>query len=88
MEKDQNISVSVLGQTFLREHQDKTPLLETLEQHNIEIPSHCREGFCGVCRTQLLSGQVEYTIDPLAYVDDNEILPCCCRPITSISIKP
>ena len=65
---------------------DKT-LLESLEANNVEIHSHCREGFCGTCRTQLISGEVEYIIDPLAYIDDDEILPCCCKAISNIAIE-
>lgn len=62
-------------------------LLETLESHNIDVQFHCREGFCGACRTKILSGEVDYTTDPLAFIDDDEILPCCCKPISDITIK-
>lgn len=30
--------------------------------------------------TQEKSGDVKYDNDPLAYVGQDEILPCCCRP--------
>jgi ferredoxin len=69
------------------QHQPNTTLLETIEQHNIEIQYHCREGYCGACRSKLISGEVEYTTDPLAFIDDDEILPCCCIPIKNIEIK-
>lgn len=62
-------------------------LLESLECHRLEVHSHCREGFCGACRTKLVSGEVEYTTDPLAYIDDDEILPCCCIPKSDLVIK-
>ncbi|MFS1704968.1 class I ribonucleotide reductase maintenance protein YfaE [Alteromonas sp. AMM-1] len=62
-------------------------LLESLESHNIDVQFHCREGFCGACRTKILSGEVDYTTDPLAFIDDDEILPCCCKPISDITIK-
>ncbi|AXR06790.1 class I ribonucleotide reductase maintenance protein YfaE [Salinimonas sediminis] len=64
---------------------DKT-LLESLEQHGIDVHYHCREGFCGACRTKLLAGNVRYTTDPLAYIDDDEILPCCCIPLTHLKV--
>ncbi|MBD3584399.1 2Fe-2S ferredoxin-like protein [Salinimonas sp. HHU 13199] len=64
---------------------DKT-LLETIEAHNIDVHFHCREGFCGACRTKLLCGKVSYTTDPLAYIDDDEILPCCCIPTSALKI--
>ena len=65
---------------------DKT-LLSALEAANIHIHFHCREGFCGACRTKLLDGEVEYTTDPLAFIDDDEILPCCCVAKSALKIK-
>ncbi len=62
-------------------------LLESLESQGIHIHYHCREGFCGACRSTLLEGDVDYTTDPLAYFDDDEILPCCCVPKTPLKIK-
>ncbi|PKG97434.1 class I ribonucleotide reductase maintenance protein YfaE [Paraglaciecola sp. MB-3u-78] len=67
-------------------HPPQNTLLETIEQHQIEIQYHCREGYCGACRTKLTKGQVEYKTDPLAFIDDDEILPCCCFPISDIQI--
>ena len=61
-------------------------LLEHLEANDIEVHYHCREGYCGACRTKLNEGSVEYHIDPLAFIDDDEILPCCCKPSSHINI--
>jgi ferredoxin len=69
------------------EHPPNNTLLETIEQQQIEIQYHCREGYCGACRSELVSGEVKYTTDPLAFIDDNEILPCCCIPISNIEVK-
>jgi ferredoxin len=82
-----NKTVQLYGNESLIEQQADSTLLESLESHNIELHSHCREGFCGTCRTKLISGEVEYIIDPLAYIDDDEILPCCCKAISNIEIK-
>lgn len=62
-------------------------LLECMENNDIEVQFHCREGFCGACRTKLLSGEIEYNIAPLAYLDDDEFLPCCSVPKTDIEIE-
>ncbi|QBG34574.1 class I ribonucleotide reductase maintenance protein YfaE [Litorilituus sediminis] len=63
-------------------------LLECLESADIEVHYHCRDGFCGACRVTLTSGQVAYPKgEPLAFIADGEILPCCCMPITDISIE-
>ena len=61
-------------------------ILEALEKANIEVTYQCREGFCGACRAQLNSGEVIYNQEPLAFVRDGEILMCCSKPVTDISI--
>lgn len=55
-------------------------MLEGLERQGYEVEYQCRAGYCGSCRTTLLDGEVSYLIEPLAYVNPGEILPCCCRP--------
>ena len=43
-------------------------LLEAAEEHGITIPSSCRQGQCGTCKTRLLAGNVrmdaEEGLDP------------------------
>jgi ferredoxin len=43
-------------------------LLEAAEEHGVGIPSSCRQGQCGTCKTKLLGGQVrmdaEEGLDP------------------------
>ncbi|MGS2720278.1 class I ribonucleotide reductase maintenance protein YfaE [Paraglaciecola aestuariivivens] len=81
-----SILVKIIDQNTVT-HTPNQSLLETLEQHNVEIQYHCREGYCGACRSTLISGEVTYTTDPLAFIDDDEILPCCCVPNQDIEIK-
>jgi ferredoxin len=69
------------------QHSPNSSLLETIEEHEIDIEYHCREGYCGACRSKLISGKVDYITDPLAFIDDDEILPCCCVPISNIEIE-
>ncbi|MCG6200328.1 class I ribonucleotide reductase maintenance protein YfaE [Psychromonas antarctica] len=52
-------------------------LLENLEAQAIKMEFHCRTGHCGACRCQLISGQVNYRVSPLAYCRQNEVLTCC-----------
>ncbi|MFT6987228.1 MAG: ferredoxin [Psychromonas sp.] len=52
-------------------------LLENLEAQEISVEYHCRDGYCGACRCQLHSGEVEYKNDPLAYYREGEVLTCC-----------
>lgn len=78
--------IEILDVTTI-ETADNQTLLETLETNKIHIHYQCRDGFCGACRTTLLSGSVEYTTDPLAFIDDDEILPCCCYATSNCKIK-
>lgn len=78
--------VTVNPEKVVEQQPDKT-LLESLELENIEVHYHCREGFCGACRSKLLNGKVKYLTDPLAFIDDDEILPCCCQAVEDIEIR-
>lgn len=69
------------------EQKPDSSMLESLEAQGIEVHFHCREGFCGACRTKLISGSVTYLTDPLAFIDDDEILPCCCKANDNVCIK-
>ena len=66
---------------------DKNTVLESLEAANLKPHYHCRDGFCGVCRCKLVSGQVEYINDPLAYIRKGEFLACVSYPTTDIEIE-
>lgn len=60
-------------------------LLTLLESHEIYIiENNCREGFCGICRTTIRQGKVKYINKPIAYINKDEILPCCCKALGSI----
>jgi len=62
-------------------------ILDNLEAKNIKSPYQCREGYCGACCVKLICGQVEYIEEPMAFCDDDEILPCVCKAISDITIK-
>ncbi|WJG11153.1 class I ribonucleotide reductase maintenance protein YfaE [Aliiglaciecola sp. LCG003] len=87
MSSKDNLFVITVGDHPAFPYQSDDTVLECLEKHNIEVHFHCREGFCGACRTTMLSGDVEYTTDPLAYIDDDEILPCCCTAKSDLHLK-
>lgn len=54
-------------------------LLDALISSGHEVEYQCRGGYCGSCRTKVISGSVEYDEPPLAHLDSDEILPCCCK---------
>ncbi|CAX60576.1 class I ribonucleotide reductase maintenance protein YfaE [Erwinia billingiae] len=62
-------------------------LLDALEAHQVCVEYQCREGYCGSCRTRLLKGEVCYTAKPLAFVQHDEILPCCCKANGDIELE-
>lgn len=62
-------------------------LLESLEAQDVQVPYQCREGYCGGCRTDLVEGEVAYLQEPMAWINEGEILPCCCVPKTPLKLK-
>lgn len=62
-------------------------LLESLEKAGIQIESNCRQGFCGLCRTKLTKGEVEYIAQPLGFTRNGEVLACCCKPKDNLDIE-
>ena len=75
--------ISVNGQCL---DYQKGTLLETLKRFNTAPNSECESGFCGACRTQLVTGKVEYIQEPIGFVGAGEILPCICKPQGDIEI--
>lgn len=73
--------------TFEVDVQGGKPLLESMENAGVETHYHCRNGFCGACRTRLVAGQVNYTTEPLAYVRQGDILPCVCIAVTDLELE-
>lgn len=61
-------------------------LLEALERTGHRVEYQCRNGYCGSCRLKVLAGQVCYATQPLAFIGQDEILPCCCQVITDLTI--
>jgi len=83
----QTHSISIDDEIVEFQADDKT-ILNCLENNNIEVHYHCRDGFCGACRVKLCKGRIEYPNgEPLAFVGNGEILTCCCVPVSDISIE-
>ena len=43
-------------------------LLAALESHQVQVEYQCRSGYCGSCRCRLVSGQVDWLTEPLAFI--------------------
>ena len=61
------------------EFHNQCSLLDFLEQQQIFHEYQCREGFCGSCRVAIKKGEVSYPTPPLAFINKDEILLCCCK---------
>ncbi|MCJ8352173.1 class I ribonucleotide reductase maintenance protein YfaE [Moritella sp.] len=79
------ITLTTDSGSFQVSSQDSS-LLDTLERTGHQIEYQCRQGYCGACRTPLISGTVTYTTDPLATVAPGSILPCCCKADSDIKL--
>ena len=62
-------------------------LLEQIENKGLTVETHCRSGFCGMCRTRLVKGQVAYEEMPIAFVNEGEVLVCCAKAKTDVTLE-
>jgi ferredoxin-NADP reductase len=64
-----------------------TTLLRAASAERLPIPSSCRKGVCGTCRTRLVSGTVEMKNGGglrQRDIDQGWILPCCSKPTSPV----
>ncbi len=61
-------------------------LLQALLAEGFALPYQCRSGYCGRCRIRLRRGQIRYLQPPLAWVEEDQILPCCARPTSALEL--
>jgi vanillate O-demethylase ferredoxin subunit len=57
-------------------------ILQTLEDHGIELPCSCREGLCRTCETPLLAGKADHRDFVLSDEErkaNTSIIPCVSR---------
>lgn len=62
-------------------------LLDSLEAQDVDVHYQCREGYCGSCRAKLLEGEIHQVNEPMAWLNDDEILLCCSIPRSNIKLK-
>lgn len=78
--------VRLQGQPVLLFTEQQGSLLQALETKKVNIFAECRNGFCGACKTKIISGTVCYSNEPLAELDIDECLPCCCIPTSDLDL--
>ncbi|MBD1577590.1 MULTISPECIES: class I ribonucleotide reductase maintenance protein YfaE [Vibrio] len=73
-----------VNQATLLETNSNTTLLEAMESEGLQPEFQCRDGHCGACKCELVSGEVEYVGFALAFTHPKEILPCICKAKTDL----
>lgn len=63
-----------------------TSLLEFAEECDVPVQWACRTGVCHNCETAMISGTVDYTLEPLEPPAPGNILLCCARPAEPIVV--
>ena len=64
-------------------------LLDTAEEHGITIPSSCRQGQCGTCKTKLLTGNVQMDAEEGLDPDSKAqgfVLTCVGRAVGAVKL--
>lgn len=63
-------------------------IMQSIEDSGIYIPSKCRVGSCGFCRSELVAGEVKVVNDKRNGVDKkyNYIHPCATYPMSDVEI--
>ncbi|MBD1574032.1 2Fe-2S iron-sulfur cluster binding domain-containing protein [Vibrio sp. S17_S38] len=76
-----------VNQATLLETDNRTTLLEAMEGAGLQPEFQCRDGHCGACKCELVSGEVEYVGFALAFTHPKEILPCICKAKTDLVLE-
>jgi CDP-4-dehydro-6-deoxyglucose reductase/ferredoxin-NAD(P)+ reductase (naphthalene dioxygenase ferredoxin-specific) len=68
-------------------------ILEALLRNGIDYPHGCTSGVCGMCKSRLISGEVELAQYYSSVLTDEEreaglTLPCCATPLSDCTISP
>lgn len=79
--------ITLLQSAQILAHDNQVSLLETLEQNDITHEYQCRSGYCGSCRVKMKKGKVSYKESPLAFLNPDEILLCCCQVETDLELE-
>lgn len=69
-------------------HDDETLLDGMIRTEHQQVRYECRQGYCGSCRMRVTAktGQLYYTKPPIAMLDDDEVLACCCKAVGSLQV--
>ena len=76
------------GQTFVVD--DTRPLLDTLEEHGVDLPYGCRYGGCITCAAKLTAGTVDQS-EQVALnnrqINNGYIVLCVAKPLSDCTLE-
>ncbi len=83
-----NLSIYVNGEKYDIPCYNNKTIMQALIEGGIYIPSKCHNGSCGLCRSELVLGEVKVINDKRNEVDKkfNYIHPCSTYPLSDIEI--
>ncbi|VEW11392.1 2Fe-2S ferredoxin YfaE [Moraxella caviae] len=69
-------------------HDNETLLDGMIRTHHQDVRFECRQGYCGSCRMRVVAktDDLQYTKAPIAMLEADEILVCCCKTAGSLSV--
>ena len=70
-------------------HANET-LLEGMQRtEHTDLRYECREGYCGACRMRVVAktGDIHYKNPPIAMLEPDEVLACCCVPTGVLQVS-
>ena len=78
------MKIHLIRRRISLEFNNETSLLDHLEHNHIHHEYQCRSGSC---RVKIKKGKVSYAQTPLAFIQSDEILLCCCHVESDIEIE-
>ncbi len=83
-----NLSIYVGDEKYVIPCYNNKTILQAIEEGGIYIPSKCLDGSCGLCRSELVMGEVKIVNDKRVNADKkyNFIHPCSTYPLSDIEI--
>lgn len=69
-------------------HEGETLLDGMIRTQHKDVRYMCRQGYCGACKMKVrgMIGQVSSKQTPLAQLNADEVLACCCMPMGAMAV--
>lgn len=84
------VQIEPSGHAF--EVEPNESVLDAALRHGLTLPYGCRSGYCGACKSKVISGQIDYGEDEPAALTDQEqivgmVLPCIAKPASDLVLE-